>query len=159
MEKLSRRSMLAGVSGLAAGPQPASSASPGERAAIKPYLAMVMQPRVIAAKGMAEVHQNLDHVRKLIDQYLKGVWQLSGGGSPKLVVFPESFLHGYGPMKTRTYETNSKLALRIPGEETKALGEKCKQYGFYLAAPLSRRSTNSLTISSIRASSSAPKVK
>jgi hypothetical protein len=36
-------------------------------------------------------------------------------------------------MKTRTYETNSKLALRIPGEETNALGEKCKQYGFYLA--------------------------
>src|SRR5260221_8804784 len=36
-------------------------------------------------------------------------------------------------MKTRTYETNSRLALRIPGEETKALGEKCKQYGFYLA--------------------------
>ncbi len=100
---------------------------------IKPYLAMVMQPRVIAAKGMAEVHQNLDHVRKLIDQYLKGVWQLSGGVSPKLVVFPESFLHGYGPMKTRTYQTNSRLALRIPGDETKALGEKCKQYGFYLA--------------------------
>src|SRR5713226_962969 len=133
MEKFSRRSILAGVSCLASGPQPASSANPGERAAIKPYLAMVMQPRVIAAKGMAEVHQNLDHVRKLIDQYLKGVWQLSGGGSPKLVVFPESFLHGYGPMKTRTYETNSRLALRIPGEETKALGEKCKQYGFYLA--------------------------
>ncbi len=36
-------------------------------------------------------------------------------------------------MKPRTYETNSRLALRIPGEETKALGEKCKQYGFYLA--------------------------
>ena len=36
-------------------------------------------------------------------------------------------------MKTRTYEGNSKLALRIPGEETKALGEKCKQYGCYLA--------------------------
>ncbi len=81
MEKFSRRSMLAGVSGLAAGPQPVISANPGERAPIKPYLAMVMQPRVIAAKGMAEVHQNLDHVRKLIDQYLKGVWQLSGGRS------------------------------------------------------------------------------
>ena len=101
--------------------------------AIKPYLAMVVQSRVISATGMSQVHQNLEHVCKLIDQYMKGVWQLSGGAAPKLVVFPESFLHGYGAMKTRTYESNSKFALRIPGEETKALGEKCKQYGFYLA--------------------------
>ena len=100
---------------------------------IKPYIAMAVQAKVISATGMAEVHQNLEHMLKLIDQYMKGVWQLSGGGTPKLVTFPESFLHGYGPMKTRTYETNSQLALRIPGEETKALGEKCKQYGFYLA--------------------------
>src|SRR5579859_4852530 len=94
---------------------------------------MAVQSKVIAAKGMNEVHQNLEHVRYLIDQYMKGVWQLSGGGAPKLVVFPESFLHGFGPMGTRTYETNSQFALRIPGEETAALGEKCKQYGFYLA--------------------------
>ena len=111
-----------------AGPAPQAGGQP-----VKPYLAMAVQSRVISAKGMSEVHQNLEHVCKLIDQYMKGVWQLSGGGSPKLIVFPESFLHGYGPMKTRTYETNSRFALRIPGEETKALGEKCKQYGFYLA--------------------------
>jgi len=109
------------------------SADEGARTMIKPYLAMVVQSKVIAAKGMAEVHQNLEHVLKLIDQYMKGVWQLSGGGAPKLVVFPESFLHGFGPMATRTYQTNSQFALRIPGPETKALGEKCKQYGFYLA--------------------------
>ncbi len=105
----------------------------GGHSMIKPYLAMVVQSKVIAAKGMAEVHQNLEHVLKLVDQYMKGVWQLSGGGAPKLVVFPEAFLHGFGPMKTRSFETNSKFALRIPGEETKALGEKCKQYGCYLA--------------------------
>jgi predicted amidohydrolase len=106
----------------------AASATP-----IKPYLAMAVQSRVISATSMSDVHRNVEHVCKLIDQYLKGVWQLSGGGSPKLVVFPESFLHGYGPMKTRTYEGNSKFALRIPGEETNALAAKCKQYGFYLA--------------------------
>jgi predicted amidohydrolase len=88
---------------------------------------------VIAAKGMSEVHRNLEHALKLIDQYVRGVWQLSGGGAPKLVVFPESFLHGFGPMGTRTFQTNSQFALKIPGEETRALGEKCKQYGFYLA--------------------------
>src|SRR5437879_3197497 len=109
------------------------AAAPESSASIKPYLAMVLQSKVISATSMSDVHRNVEHVCKLIDQYMKGVWQLSGGGAPKLVVFPESFLHGYGPMKTRTYETNSKLALRIPGEETKALGEKCKQYGFYLA--------------------------
>src|SRR5207344_233380 len=100
---------------------------------IKPYLAVAIQSKVIAAKGMSEVHQNLEHALKLIDQYMKGVWQLSGGGAPKLVVFPESFLHGFGPMGTRTFEGNSKFALRIPGEETKALAAKCRQYGFYLA--------------------------
>ena len=110
-----------------------SAAEKSEHAPIKPYLAMVVQPRVISATGMAQVHQNVEHMLKLIDQYMKGVYQLSGGGAPKLVVFPESFLHGYGPMKTRTYETNSAFALKIPGPETKALGEKCKQYGFYLA--------------------------
>jgi predicted amidohydrolase len=94
---------------------------------------MAVQSRVISATKMSDVHRNVEHVCKLIDQYLKGVWQLSGGGTPKLVVFPESFLHGYGPMKTRTYEGNSQFALRIPGEETKALAAKCKQYGFYLA--------------------------
>src|SRR5579862_967615 len=111
----------------------AEAMHPDAQTPVKPYLAMVVQPRVISATSMSDVHRNVEHVLKIIDQYLKGVWQLSGGGTPKLLVFPESFLHGYGPMKTRTYETNSKLALRIPGEETRALGEKCKQYGFYLA--------------------------
>jgi predicted amidohydrolase len=111
----------------------ATSAGDAAPAMIKPYLAMVVQSKVIAAKGMAEVHQNLEHVLKLIDQYMKGVRQLSGGGTPKLVVFPEAFLHGFGPMATRTYQTNSQFALRMPGPETAALGEKCKQYGFYLA--------------------------
>ena len=137
-DEFSRRDfmMSAGVAMAAAPgatPQPALAAGKDEHAPIKPYLAMAVQSKVIAAKGMSEVHQNLEHVLKLIDQYMKGVWQLSGGGAPKLVVFPESFLHGFGPMGTRTFETNSRFALRIPGEETRALGEKCKQYGFYLA--------------------------
>jgi predicted amidohydrolase len=131
----SRRDFLSSSTAAAlSGRLPAEAApEPADHPAIKPYLAMAVQCKVVSAKGMAEVHQNVEHVLKLIDQFTKAVWQLSGGGAPKLVTFPESFLHGYGPMKTRTYETNSKLALRIPGEETKALGEKCKQYGFYLA--------------------------
>jgi predicted amidohydrolase len=94
---------------------------------------MCVQSKVISATNMSGVYQNVEHVCKIIDQYMKGCAQLSGGGSPKLIVFPEAFLHGYGPMRVRTYETNSKLALRIPGEETHALAAKCKQYGFYLA--------------------------
>jgi predicted amidohydrolase len=128
--------MMSAGATLAAAPAAEAVPKPGHeepRAPIKPYLAMVVQSKVIAAQGMSEVHQNLEHVLKLIDQYMKGVWQLSGGGAPKLVVFPESFLHGFGPMKTRTFHTNSRFALRIPGEETAALGEKCKQYGVYLA--------------------------
>jgi predicted amidohydrolase len=100
---------------------------------IKPYIAMAVQSKVIAPKGKAEVRQNLEHVLKLIDHYVVGARQLTGGITPKLVLFPESFLHGFGPMGTRTYDTNSKFALRIPGEETEALSEKCRQYSFYLA--------------------------
>src|SRR5437773_11867072 len=97
--------MAAGASAAAAQAQ----AQQPPPALVKPYLAMVVQSKVISAKGKVEVHRNLEHVLMLIDQYMKGVWQLSGGGAPKLVVFPESFLHGYGPMKTRTYEGNSQL--------------------------------------------------
>ena len=137
-DEFSRRGfiMSAGATlavGTAAAPAAEASEKQEHRSAIKPYLAMVVQSKVIAAKGMSEVHKNLDHVLKLIDQYVKAAGQLSGGAVPKLIVFPEAFLHGFGPLCTRTYETNSKFALRIPGEETKALGEKCKQYGFYLA--------------------------
>lgn len=132
----SRRQLLQNAMGMAAAPMLDAAEPPAaaeNRSPIKPYLAMVVQSKVIAAKGMDDVHQNLEHALKLIDQYMKGVWQLSGGGAPRLVVFPEAFLHGFGPMGTRTYQTNSQFALRIPGEETRALGEKCKQYGCYLA--------------------------
>jgi predicted amidohydrolase len=140
-DEYSRRDFMAsaGVALAAAAPAPptaaqdAADAARDGRAPIKPYLAMAVQSKVIAAKGMSEVHRNLEHALKLIDQYVRGVWQLSGGGAPKLVVFPESFLHGFGPMGTRTFQTNSQFALKIPGEETRAMGEKCKQYGFYLA--------------------------
>jgi predicted amidohydrolase len=130
--------MASGLTGVvgAASPESEPAAAPADKEAhapIKPYIAMAVQSRVISAKEKTEVRQNLDHMLTLIDQYMKGVWQLSGGAAPKLVTFPESFLHGYGPMKTRTYKTNSRFALRIPGEETKILGEKCKEYGFYLA--------------------------
>src|SRR5437763_13908475 len=84
-----------------AAPLPAKQ---GEHEPIKPYLAMAVQSKVISATSMSDVHRNVDHVVKIIDQYMKGVWQLSGGGAPKLVVLPESFLHGYGPMQTRTFE-------------------------------------------------------
>ena len=42
---------------------------------IKPYIAMVVQAKVISATGMAEVYQNLEHMLKLIDQHMKGVRQ------------------------------------------------------------------------------------
>jgi predicted amidohydrolase len=127
------KAAFAGSTARLLGANEAAASVPAEHGPIKPYLAMAVQPKVVAAKGMAEVRQNVEHNLKLIDQYMKAVRQLSGGGVPKLLLFPESFLHGFGPMATRTYETNSKFALRIPGEETRALGEKCKQYGFYLA--------------------------
>jgi len=108
---------------------------------VEPYPAMAIQPEVktyyiTGRDARAQARDNLNHMCNLLDKYVPAVEQQTAGMSPKLVVFPESFLHGFGPYRTRTYETNVKMAQPIPGEETDALGEKCKKYGFYLAGSM-----------------------
>ncbi len=79
-----------------------------------------------------QLKENLDHCCSLIDRFYMSAW-MRGAMKPMLFVFPESFLHGFGPARTRSFKTNSALAISIPGEETEILGKKCVEYGMYFA--------------------------
>ena len=104
---------------------------------MKPYYAAAIQPRVIGGcMDKDAVAKNLAHACELIDRAIDGASQTTKGQAPKLIGFPESFLHGFGPARKRSYETNSRMARRIPGEETARLGEKAKEYGAYIAGSM-----------------------
>lgn len=98
-----------------------------------PVLAAVLQTEVKGAfANRGKMKENLRHACELIDRAVNGTAQASRGQPPKLVAFPESFLHGFGPMRTRTYATNSSMASPIPNEETAVLGAKAREYGMYI---------------------------
>mgnify|MGYP001122950709 CR=1 FL=1 len=102
---------------------------------IEPYLAACIQSEVNSNEG--KIKENLQHHLHLIDKFLPGVEQtcgLSTGLKCKLLCLTEAFLGGFGPLRYGAYETNRKLAVKIPGEETDALAEKCKQYNLFLTA-------------------------
>jgi predicted amidohydrolase len=101
------------------------------------FMAVAVQPEVkthyITGKSPQEqLKENLEHCGSLIDRFYMSAW-MRRSMKPRLFVFPESFLHGFGPARTRSYKTNSALAISIPGEETGALGRKCVEYEIYLA--------------------------
>jgi predicted amidohydrolase len=104
---------------------------------IKPYIASFIQAKVDS--GIGKIKKNLQHHLHLIDKFMPGIEQtycMPLDLKCKLLCLSESFLGGFGPLRYRTYKTNKKLAVYIPGKETDALGEKCSQYGFYLSGSL-----------------------
>jgi predicted amidohydrolase len=104
---------------------------------MKPYYAAAVQPTVIGGCIDKEaVTKNLKHAVCLIDRVIDGAAQTTKGQAPKIIAFPESFLHGFGPARKRTHLTNVQLARRIPGEETERLAEKAKEYGVYIVGTL-----------------------
>lgn len=104
---------------------------------MKPYYAVAMQPRVIGACIDENAHsKNVTHMCELIDRAVDATAQTMKGHTPKLIGFPESFLHGFGPARKRTHITNSRMARPMPGEETGRLGEKAKEHGCYIAGSM-----------------------
>lgn len=104
---------------------------------INQYLAMAIQPEVrahyVTGKTAKEQRrENLKHHCELIDRFVMGAEHRSGGMMPRLVVFPESFIHGFGPARSRDFRISMEMAIEIPGEETAILGKKCQEYDFYL---------------------------
>jgi len=104
---------------------------------MKPYYAAAIQMQVIGGcMDKDAVPKNLAHACAMLDRVMPATAQLTKGQTPKLVGFPESFLHGFGPARKRSYITNSSFARRIPGEETERLGQKAKEYGCYIAGSM-----------------------
>lgn len=104
---------------------------------MKPYYAAAVQPTVIGGCMDPEaVTKNLKHALYLIDRVIDGASQTTKGQQPKIIAFPESFLHGFGPARKRTHQTNVRMARQIPGEETDRLGEKAREYGIYIAGTI-----------------------
>lgn len=81
----------------------------------------------------AQLRENLQRHLAAIDQCVLEGQHRTFGLAPKLLVFPECSLHGIGPKRTRTFELMQKMALKIPGEETTALANKCRQHDVIVA--------------------------
>ena len=105
----------------------------------KPFVAVAMQPevRTYYFTGKEPREQRLENVERycaMIDRTMPEIAEAQGPEGPpvKLIVFPESFIHGFGPPPV-TWEMQKTLPIRIPGEEIEMLAEKCRQYDLYIA--------------------------
>jgi len=98
---------------------------------IEKYTALVVQPEVYVANTRDEIYRNLEHYTKLIDFGVGYFYERP----VRLVVFPEYFLQGVTtPGKGEDgLEAYMKKSITIPGPELDVLGEKCKEYGIYIA--------------------------
>ena len=117
----------------------------------KSFIASAIQIEVKAhyMRGISAEQQrkeNLDRIINKFDLFLLmsthqampetslGSAELKDLGNPvKLMVFPESFLHGFGPPRSRTLDVYKEMAIKVPGPETEALGSKCKEHKMYVA--------------------------
>lgn len=105
----------------------------------KSFIAVAIQPEVrthyiTGKKAEEQKRENIDRYLNLIDRFVLATAHRMAGETPKLIVFPESAIHGFGPLRSRDWEIYKELAITIPGEETEALGRKCKEHHLYLAA-------------------------
>ena len=104
----------------------------------EPCLVVAVQPEVkthyVTHKTVLEQRrENIAHYMQLVDNYGLASEHRTAGRKPGIMVFPENFIGGFGPQRTRTWDTTLELAIDIPGEETEALGKKCKEHNLYIA--------------------------
>ena len=104
----------------------------------EPFFAVAIQPEVRAhyytgKPAKEQKKENIDRFLKLIDRFVSESMEWTRCTMPKLLVFPESFIHGFGPAGTRDWKMMEEISIRIPGEEVEALGQKCKEYKLYIA--------------------------
>ncbi len=106
---------------------------------VKPFVAVAIQCEVRTHyfTGKDPRTQRLENVHRyleLIDRVLPEVQAAQGPEAPEigLVVFPESFIHGFGKPPV-TWDRLSELAIELPGEETELLARKCREHRLYIA--------------------------
>ena len=105
---------------------------------IDKYLAMAIQPEVrthyyTGRDPKVQKMENVKHYCDLIDRFKIGAEHRWGGMPVKLCLFPESFLHGFGPARTRDFKVSMECAITIPGPEIEMLAEKAIQHDIYIA--------------------------
>lgn len=103
------------------------------------FVAVAMQPEVrthyfTGLDPKAQRMENVERYASLIDKFIPRVNVAQGRRAPKvgLVVFPESFIHGFGKPPVN-WEMLQSLAIRLPGAETDVLAGKAKEHGVYIA--------------------------
>ena len=102
-----------------------------------PYMAAAVQFEVEAAYADRDaIWRNLRHAGELLDEIVSSVQMTTRGRGPKLVVFPESFLHGFGSLPVRSHEESIRMASHIPGPETDLLSEMARKHELYLAGSM-----------------------
>jgi predicted amidohydrolase len=101
------------------------------------YTAVAIQPEVILVETRDDIMKNLKRCLELIDAApqvtitAKGGYQ--GSWAPiKLISFPEFFIQGHEGTWSYEHYINEVL-IEIPGEETRLLSEKAKEYNVYIA--------------------------
>jgi hypothetical protein len=101
------------------------------------YTAVAMQPEIKAVEKREDIRRNLKRCLELIDaapqiqptakEHYEGNW-----APIKLISFPEFFITGREGHWPFDHYVNEVL-IEIPGEETRLLAEKAREYGVYIA--------------------------
>ena len=107
---------------------------------LDPYVAVAIQSNVAAAfDDHGAIQRNLANAEYLIDRVVAAVKMSAGGRGPKLIVFPEAFLTGFGPVNTRTYQQNYDMSVYVPGKEIEVLADKAREHNLYIAGTIFER--------------------
>lgn len=101
--------------------------------AIEPYMALALQCQLKGAYKRTEIKENLEHIAELMHA---AVW-LAGIDLPvRLVAIPEGSLQGFTDeiFDWDHEEYVDKMAIDLPGEETKFLGNLAREFNTYIIA-------------------------
>lgn len=105
---------------------------------IQPYAAVGLSPTIRGVMKREQIRQNIDHLHEVTTA---ACW-LSGLDLPvRLIVIPEGVLQGFtDEIFDWDHEKYAEeVAIDIPGEETKLLGEIAKEFNCYLVASAKAR--------------------
>ncbi|HOV80392.1 MAG TPA: nitrilase-related carbon-nitrogen hydrolase [Bacillota bacterium] len=101
------------------------------------YTAVAIQPEVKVVEKRSDIEKNLKRCLELIDVAPQTApsakEKYEGNWAPiKLISFPEFFIQGHEGHWPFEHYINEVL-IEIPGEETRRLAEKAKEYNIYIA--------------------------
>ncbi len=105
---------------------------------IEPYNAVGLVPTVWGISKRADIMRNIEHHRHMVKA---ASWLASLDLPVRLVALPEGALQGFNDEVLDLDHAGfaESCAIDVPGPETEALGEICREYGVYLMAQAKAR--------------------